>query len=125
MTKAKSRSRFCCCSHAKEFKGIFMYSGVMNKCFQSTMDAVRKYRWDGSWKEGKVMAVGYGRRRGRRLEQVRDGSHLRLYFTTVRLANEAESLLMPTLSKMTSTISSSSWMRLSNTIPSPHVWWRT
>ena len=57
MTKAKSRIRFCCWSQAKEFRGIFTYSGVMKICFQSIMDAVMKYKWVDSWKDGKVTII--------------------------------------------------------------------
>ena len=34
---------------------MFVYSGLVNKCFQLIMDAVMKYRWVGSWQDGKVM----------------------------------------------------------------------
>ena len=56
-TKEKSRIRFCSSIHAKESRGIFMYSGVMKRFFHSIIDAVTKYKWFGSWKDGNVMTI--------------------------------------------------------------------
>ena len=88
MTNANNKMRFCSCIQVKEFNGILAYSYVINNCFQSTIDAVMKYKCLGSWNEEKVMACSIplvilgerlmarkrllvNPRRGRRFEQVR------------------------------------------------------
>jgi hypothetical protein len=129
MTKAKSRIRFCCCIHAKEFNGIFVYAGAMNRFFQSTMVAVIKYKWVGSLKDGKVMFIFvcfFRRPRRKNFHETicwvvipRRGRRGSIYII-FKFARLADKRLIPTDSKTTSTISSSSWILLSRMMPSPH-----